>query len=368
MKNPAPYFGLILAPTRELADQIKKHIEALGSVINARCVLIMGGSGMSMIEQAKALQKNPHIIIATPGRLVDHLKNTKGFHLRNMKFLVLDEADKLLDMGFLDSITDILKVLPQDRHTCLFSATMTDRVGTLQRASLKNPALVSVVSKNKTVKGLVQQFSLIPAKYKDHALFYVLEVLNKGKRIIIFCRRIQKVQELGYLLRALHISAIPLHSKLTQDQRSAALGMFVRQDRSILIATDVASRGLDIPSVDLVINYNLPDTADTYVHRVGRTARAGKSGKALTLVDQYEVKEYQKIEKYLQIELDQLHLPKDEYAMLAASVDEAQIVAKRELKAAEDKQNGSRGRNAHWNRNGGGGGKRGRDDRDRDEG
>jgi ATP-dependent RNA helicase DDX47/RRP3 len=361
MENPAPYFGLILAPTRELADQIKKHIEALGHIINVRCVLIMGGQGMSIVEQAKALQKNPHIIIATPGRLMDHLKNTKGFHLRNLKFLVLDEADKLLDMGFLDSLTEILKALPKERHTCLFSATMTDKVGTLQRASLKNPALVSVVTKHRTVSGLVQEWTLVPHKYKDHALFYLVEVLNKGKRIIIFCRQIKTVQELSHLLRAMHVDAIPLHSKLTQDQRNASLGLFVRKDRSILIATDVASRGLDIPSVDLVINYNTPDTGDTYVHRVGRTARAGKSGKALTLVDQYEIAEFLKIEKYLGKELDKVDLPKDEYLLLQASVDEAQIVAKRELKQAEEKLK-RRSKGGSWKR------RRDGDDRDADEG
>jgi ATP-dependent RNA helicase DDX47/RRP3 len=361
MKAPSAYFGLIIAPTRELATQIKTHIDALGSIINVRTVLILGG--LPMMEQAKALQKNPHIIIATPGRLKDHLKHTKGFHMRNLKFLVLDEADKLLEQGFMEEIIEILKVLPQDRHTCLFSATMDDKVGTLQRASLKNPVFVSVVTKTKTVQGLVQEWALIAAKYKDHALFYLLEILNKGKRAIIFARTIRKVQELGYMLRALHVSAIPIHSKLTQDQRNAALGMFVRADRSILIATDVASRGLDITGVDLVVNYNLPDTADTYIHRVGRTARAGRTGKAFTIVDQYEAQTFLKLEKYLGAELKQVDLPKEEIAELAASVDEAQIVATRELKMAEEKSK-KRGLNGHWKRKS----ERSRQAMDQDEG
>jgi ATP-dependent RNA helicase DDX47/RRP3 len=335
IENPAPLFGLILAPTRELANQIKKHVEGLGAIINVRCVEITGGT--PIIDQAKALQKSPHVVVATPGRLVDHLENTKGFHLRNVKYLVFDEADKLLDLNFSDAINKILKVLPRERRTHLFSATLSDKVGSLQRASLRNPVKVSASSTNiKTVKDLVQRWVLTPAARKDLYLVHILRDQFADKKAIVFARTIAKTQELALLLRALGFSAIPMHGDLPQSARNAALARFVSGERSILVATDVAARGLDIRAVDLVLNYDVPDSSDTYVHRVGRTARAGKAGQAVSLVTQYDAEVWLRLEAYLGGEVPKMEISED-VMVLADSVGEAQVEAKRKLKEALEK-------------------------------
>jgi ATP-dependent RNA helicase DDX47/RRP3 len=335
MEKPQPLFGLVLAPTRELASQIRRHIESLGSIINVRCVELTGG--IDMMPQSIALLKKPHIIVATPGRLCDHLENTKGFNLRNLKYLVFDEADKLLDLNFTDSINKILKVLPRERHTYLFSATISEKVGALQRASLRDPVRVSIESESKTVSGLVQEWILVPAAQKDIFLVYYLKDQFQGAKVIVFARTINKTQELAYLLRALGFSAIPIHGDLPQSARNLALGKFTSGERNILVATDVAARGLDIRAVDLVLNYDLPDNSETYVHRVGRTARAGNTGRAISMVTQYDAELWHHIERFLQRQLPQLRPPREEVMILADSVNEAQLDAKRKMREALEK-------------------------------
>src|SRR6185437_1525778 len=173
LDKPQPFFGLVLAPTRELAYQISQAFEALGSLISVRCAVIVGG--MDMVPQSIALGKKPHIIVATPGRLLDHLENTKGFSLRGMKYLVMDEADRLLDMDFGPILDKILKVLPRERRTFLFSSTMSSKVESLQRASLSNPLRVPLSSnKHQTASPLLQSYLFIPHKRKDTSLVYLL--------------------------------------------------------------------------------------------------------------------------------------------------------------------------------------------------
>lgn len=256
MENPQSFFGLILAPTRELAFQISKSFESLGSTINVRCAVIVGG--MDMVSQSIALGKKPHIIVATPGRLLDHLENTKGFSLRTLKYLVMDEADRLLDMDFGPLLDKILKVLPRERRTFLFSATMSSKVESLQRASLSNPLRVSVSSnKYQTVSTLLQSYLFLPHKHKDIYLVYLLNEFV-GQSTIIFTRTVHETQRISFLLRSLGFGAIPLHGQLSQSARLGALGKFRSRSRDILVATDVAARGLDIPSVDVVLNFDLP--------------------------------------------------------------------------------------------------------------
>ncbi|KAL9635892.1 MAG: hypothetical protein Q9164_003184, partial [Protoblastenia rupestris] len=286
MDKPQPLFSLILAPTRELAYQISQAFEALGSLISVRCAVIVGG--MDMVPQSIALGKKPHVVVATPGRLLDHLENTKGFSLRKLKYLVMDEADRLLDLDFGTIIDKILKVLPRERRTYLFSATMTSKVETLQRASLSNPARISIsINKYQTVSTLLQSYLFIPYKDKD---LYLVHLINDhaGQSAIIFTRTVNETQRLAILLRSLGFGAIPLHGQLSQSARLGALGKFRGRSRDILVATDVAARGLDIPSVDIVVNFDLPPDSKTYIHRVGRTARAGKSGHAISMVTQYD--------------------------------------------------------------------------------
>ncbi|KAK3060843.1 ribosomal RNA processing protein, partial [Coniosporium uncinatum] len=262
MDKPQPLFGLVLAPTRELAVQIAQQFEALGSLIAVKVAVLLGG--MDMVPQSIALSKKPHIIVATPGRLLDHLENTKGFSLRTLKYLVMDEADRLLSMDFGDAIDKILKVLPREtRRTSLFSATMTKDVESLQRASLRNPIRVSISkTSHQTVKTLLQSWLLIPQKNKDLYLIHLLNDLT-GHPTIVFSRTVHETQRLAFLLRALGFGAIPLHGQLSQSARLGALNKFKAKSRDILVATDVAARGLDIPSVDCVINYDLPGESKT---------------------------------------------------------------------------------------------------------
>lgn len=241
---------------------------------------------MDMVTQAIALGKKPHVIVATPGRLLDHLEKTKGFSLRSMQYLVMDEADRLLDMDFGPILEKILKFLPRERRTFLFSATMSSKVESLQRASLRDPLKVSVSSnKYATVSTLKSNYVFIPHIHKDTYLVYLCNEFA-GQTIIIFTRTVLETQRIAILLRTLGMGAIPLHGGLSQSSRLGALNKFRAGSREILVATDVAARGLDIPNVDCVINHDLPQDSKTYVHRVGRTARAGKSGHAISIVTQ----------------------------------------------------------------------------------
>ncbi|EFQ98228.1 ATP-dependent rRNA helicase RRP3 [Nannizzia gypsea CBS 118893] len=362
MEKPQPYFGLVLAPTRELAVQISESFEALGSLISVRCAVIVGG--MDMISQSISLGKKPHIIVATPGRLLDHLENTKGFSLRNLKYLVMDEADRLLDLDFGPVLDKILKVLPRERRTYLFSATLSSKVESLQRASLSNPLRVSISSnKYQTVSTLLQSYIFIPHKYKD---IYLVHILNEfpGQTTIIFTRTVNETQRLSILLRALGFGAIPLHGQLSQSARLGALGKFRSGSRDILVATDVAARGLDIPAVDLVLNFDLPSDSKTYIHRVGRTARAGKSGRAISVVTQYEVEIWQRIEAALGKQLPEHKTEKEEVMVLSDRVGDAQRLAVTEMKDLHEKR-GTKGATLRGRRKGDS--KRGRDDMDREE-
>jgi ATP-dependent RNA helicase DDX47/RRP3 len=361
MDKPQAYFGLIIAPTRELAYQISQSFEALGSLISVRCAVIVGG--MDMVSQSIALGKKPHIIVATPGRLLDHLENTKGFSLRTLKYLVMDEADRLLDLDFRAILDKILKVLPRERRTYLFSATMSSKVESLQRASLSNPLRVSVSNtKYQTVATLLQTYLFFPHKNKDLYLIYILNEFA-GQSAIVFTRTVNEAQRIAILLRALGFGAIPLHGQLSQSARLGALGKFRARSRDILVATDVAARGLDIPSVDLVLNFDLPGDSKTYIHRVGRTARAGKAGHAISLVTQYDVEVWLRIEAAMGKKLEEYPVEKDEVMVLSERVGEAQRQAIREMKDLHEKR-GSKGSVLRLRRKG----KRERDEMDEEEG
>ncbi|XP_073822335.1 probable ATP-dependent RNA helicase DDX47 [Musca autumnalis] len=340
LENPQRYFALILTPTRELAFQISEQFEALGSSIGVKCCVVVGG--MDMVSQALQLGKKPHIIIATPGRLVDHLENLKGFNLKAIKYLVMDEADRILNMDFEVELDKILKVLPKERRTFLFSATMTKKVKKLQRASLKDPVKVEVSNKYQTVEQLQQYYIFIPVKYKDVYLVHILNELA-GNSFMIFCSTCNNTVKTALMLRALGLAAIPLHGQMSQNKRLAALNKFKAKNRSILISTDVASRGLDIPHVDVVLNFDIPTHSKDYIHRVGRTARAGRSGKAITFVTQYDVELYQRIEHLLGKQLPLYKCEEDEVMALQERVSEAQRTAKLELKDIEESK-GAKGR------------------------
>lgn len=346
----APYYGLVLAPTRELAYQIKDTFEALGSAMGCRSVCIVGG--MDMMDQARDLMRKPHIIVATPGRIMDHLEHTKGFSLKNLKYLVMDEADRLLDMDFGPALDKIFKIIPKVRTTYLFSATMTNKIEKLQRASLSSPVRVAVSTKYQTADNLMQSMMLVSDGFKNT---YLIHLLNEyiGKLTIIFTRTCAHAQRTALLARILGFHAVPLHGQLSQSQRLGALNKFKAGTSNILVCTDVAARGLDIPDVDLVINYDIPTDSKAYIHRVGRTARAGKSGRSISLVTQYDLEMYLRIEAVLGKKLPKDPSPsKQELDAMHIHVDKATAEAIKQTKEFHEKGKEHR---------------RKRDDRDREE-
>ncbi|OBS83332.1 hypothetical protein A6R68_22666 [Neotoma lepida] len=311
LETPQRLFALVLTPTRELAFQISEQFEALGSSIGVQCAVIVGG--IDSMSQSLALAKKPHIVIATPGRLIDHLENTKGFNLRALKYLVMDEADRILNMDF---ETEVQK---------------------LQRAALKNPVKCAVSSKYQTVEKLQQYYLFIPSKFKDTYLVYILNELA-GNSFMIFCSTCNNTQRTALLLRNLGFTAIPLHGQMSQSKRLGSLNKFKAKARSILLATDVASRGLDIPHVDVVVNFDIPTHSKDYIHRVGRTARAGRSGKAITFVTQYDVELFQRIEHLIGKKLPVFPTQDEEVMMLTERVNEAQRFARMELREHGEKK------------------------------
>lgn len=312
------------------------------------------------MAQKVALAKRPHILIATPGRLQDHLESTKGFHLRTLKYLVLDEADRLLDMDFGPVIEKILKVLPKERRTMMFSATMSSSVARLQRASLVNPVKVDVGGEGvETVETLKQYYVWGPLARKEVNLMVLIRSLV-GKSIIIFTNTVNDTVRLTLMLRAMSIAAIPLHSKLSQSTRLGSLNKFRAGGRDVLVATDVAARGLDIPQVDFVINYGVPMGSKDYIHRVGRTARAGRDGKAITFVCQYDVEFLLRIEAVVGTKLEEWVIDSAQADGLREKVEDVGREVAREMK---DQGWGTKGSGKPGKKS-----KRGaRDDMDRDE-
>ncbi|OWA53219.1 putative ATP-dependent RNA helicase DDX47 [Hypsibius exemplaris] len=342
MKTPQRLFALVLTPTRELADQIRAQFEALGRAAGVTCVLLIGG--MDKHAQKVALEKKPHIVIATPGRLVDHLEGSPGFNLKKLKFLVMDEADRILNMDFEAEVRKILGAIPRERRTLLFSATMTKKVAKLLPVSLKDPIKVEVSSKYQTVEKLHQAYIFVPLMFKDVYLVHILNELA-GNSFMIFCATCNHTQRVALMLHNLGFTAIPLHGQMSQEKRQGSLNNFKAQNRSILVATDVASRGLDIPHVDVVINYDIPTESKQYIHRVGRTARAGRAGRAITIVTQYDVELYQRIEHVIQKKLPVYETTEEEVMVLAERVKQAQdhaVVKMKEL--AAKKKKGKKGR------------------------
>ncbi|KAK2805616.1 ribosomal RNA processing protein [Emmonsiellopsis sp. PD_5] len=330
VKNPQPLHTLILTPTRERALQIDRSIDALGAKICAtifiQCALLT--EGVDMLSQAILLGTKPHVVVATPERLLHHLEKTKGFSLQQLKYLVLDETDRMLDLNFRSTLDKILRILP-GRTTFLFSATLSSKVELLQRAALSNPVWVS--TKSQTVSTALQSYIFTPLKDKD---IYLVHLLNEraGQTGIIFTRTIKDTQRLTIMLQSLGFLAIPIHSHQSQDARRAALCKFWDGARNLLIASEVAARGLDIlvTSVDLVINYDLPSNSNTYFVR---TALAGRNGIALSFVTQYDVEVWGRIEDALGKGLDELKMTKNEAMMFAERVGKAGRIAELQIAA-----------------------------------
>lgn len=337
-------FALVLTPTRELALQIAEQFQALGKAVRASVCVVLGG--IDMMKQASELSRRPHIIIATPGRLVDLLESSSDcLDFRKLRFCVLDEADRLLDPAStfqtLQEVPKILRAVQASKvcQTLLFSATLTSSVMNF----FSNEAPFVFRSENSefgTIEKIVQQYLLIPSKVRDCYLLHLLENEFKGKTAIIFVGKCRTAELIRYWLRECGIEVASLHSQLAQNDRIAALARFKSGQLPILISTDVGSRGLDIPSVQLVINYDVPSDARDYVHRIGRTGRAGRGGMALTLMTEHDIDLVQNIEAKICRQLEEFTEPNEESVLkLLKKVSDAKRVASMQL---EERQFGAK--------------------------
>ena len=295
---------LIVAPTRELVNQIEQEYKKFATK-KLRCVSIIGGASMN--RQLNALRRGVKVIIATPGRLLDHIKRGT-VNLSTVDTLVLDEADRMLDMGFLPSIKEILKSVPEKRQTLLFSATISDSIKTLAYSMMDEPEIVEVSRQNRTARTVKQVAYKVAAASKTALLLDLLETKDFEK-VLIFTRTKRSADRITHILTARELQAAKIHSNRSQSQRETALRNFKKGKTRILVATDIASRGIDIDSVSHVINYDVPESPEDYVHRVGRTGRAGNLGQAITLVTPNEELAMRGIEKLTKEEVERVVLP-----------------------------------------------------------
>ncbi|XP_066602488.1 probable ATP-dependent RNA helicase DDX49 [Prorops nasuta] len=292
-EDPYGIFALILTPTRELAYQIGDQFAAIGKPINLKKCVIVGG--MDMMVQGLELSKRPHIVVATPGRLADHLETCNTFSLSKIKFLVLDEADRLLGGHFDKQLGIIFAALPKKKQVLLYSATMTDTLSKVKQIASSNAFIWESKDDDglATVKELDQRYVLCPKDILDSFLVQVIITFretNQDGSVMIFTDTCRNCQLLSMALNDVGYPNAALHAMIKQKDRLEALSKFKSNHIHILIATDVAARGLDIPTVQLVINHSVPNVPKEYVHRVGRTARAGRKGLAVSLITLHDIK------------------------------------------------------------------------------
>jgi ATP-dependent RNA helicase DeaD len=303
--------ALIMCPTRELAIQVAEEIGKLGKFKGIRSLPIYGGQ--DIVKQIRALKKKPQIIIGTPGRLQDHI-NRKTIKLDDVKTVILDEADEMLDMGFMEDIQNILSLVPKERHTMLFSATMPTNIQRLAQQFLTNPEHVSVIPKQVSAPLIDQAYIELHEKQKFDALSRLLD-MESPDLAIIFGRTKRRVDELAEALQKRGYPAEGLHGDLSQNQRDNVMRKFRDGSIDVLVATDVAARGLDVSGVTHVINFDLPQDPESYVHRIGRTGRAGKEGTAWTFVTPREIDHLHLIEKVTRHKITKKQLPSIAEAM-----------------------------------------------------
>ncbi|HEY9448058.1 MAG TPA: DEAD/DEAH box helicase, partial [Burkholderiales bacterium] len=287
--------ALILVPTRELAAQVQDSVKAYGRHLPLRSTVVYGG--VDMVPQLKALHAGVEILVATPGRLLDHVQQ-KSANLSRVEILVLDEADRMLDMGFLPDIRRILALLPAQRQNLLFSATFSDEIKRLANQLLTNPLMIEVARRNAPADLVTHQVYEVPALRKRALLAHLIRSRDM-KQVLVFVRMKRDANRLARELVRDGIAATAIHSDRTQGERELALQEFKDGKATVLVATDIAARGLDIEHLPYVVNYELPYTPEDYVHRIGRTGRAGLPGEAISLMCPDETKSLAEIEKLL---------------------------------------------------------------------
>ena len=308
--DPNKLNAIIMAPTRELAQQIDQQMEGFGFYVPFSSVAIYGGNDSGAWgTQSTGLQKGADIVIATPGRLLS-LMNIYNIDFSGVKYFILDEADRMLDMGFYDDIMAVVNRLPKDRQTIMFSATMPANIRKMAKAIMNNPAEVQIAV-SRPPESINQQAVDIYEAQKTE--FLVQKFRSSGvqelKKVIVFVGKKQRVRELTRTLRANNIDARAMHSDLEQKERDEVMLDFRNNKVDVLVATDIVSRGIDVDDIPLVINYDVPRDAEDYVHRIGRTARAENKGEAITLVSPEDKHFFNKIERFLQKSIERLPLP-----------------------------------------------------------
>ncbi|MDB5247227.1 MAG: box helicase [Segetibacter sp.] len=286
--------ALIIVPTRELAVQIAQNLEGLSYFTPISSLAVYGGGdGASFVQERQALSRGAEIVICTPGRLIGHL-NMGYVKFQQLEYLILDEADRMLDMGFNDDIMKIISFLPKNRQTLLFSATMPAKIRDLAKKILKDPAEITI-SLSKPPEKIKQEAFVVYDSQKPVLIKHLLK-LKDYNTVLIFCSKKHTVKDLTHQLKRAGFSADEIHSDLEQGMREQVLAAFINKRLRILVATDILSRGIHIDNIDLVINYDVPNDGEDYVHRIGRTARAETNGTAFTLVNEREQKKFAAIE------------------------------------------------------------------------
>ncbi|QLH05001.1 RNA helicase [Nitrosopumilus oxyclinae] len=348
--------GLIMAPTRELAMQISDEIKKFGKHTGIRIATVYGGQGMGI--QLDALHRGVEIVVATPGRLIDHLKRG-SIELRDISHIVLDEADTMLDMGFVDDISFILDLAPEDRVMSLFSATMPTEILRLSEEYLNNPKQFLLDADDLSGEGIDQSYLVI----KDRDKFkYLIDFIKPVKgQIIVFCSTKYRTRDVAKFLHQEKYNAVAIEGDMSQHRREQSMGKFRSGKADILVATDVASRGIDVPRVELVVNYDVPNQEMAYFHRIGRTARAGAKGRAITFVSYSSVGDWNLVKRQIKVPITDLN---QEMGIQISIPDPLKRQTPSRRYGGQSRSNYSRG-----GRSGGYGGSRGggnpRDDRSR---
>ncbi|MDO4671958.1 MAG: DEAD/DEAH box helicase [Porphyromonadaceae bacterium] len=299
--------AVIMTPTRELAQQIDQQIEGFSYFLDISAVPIYGGTdGIVWEQQKRGMEMGADILIATPGRLLSHL-NMLSADLSQVSFFILDEADRMLDMGFYDDIMQVFKELPRTCQILMFSATMPDKIKQLAQNILKKPRMIEL-SVSKPPESIMQTACIC---YENQKMPILLDLFTSQKpnRTLIFSKSKQKVKDLTLMLKRKGFNAGEMHADLDQDQREQVIRDFRNDKIDVLVATDIVARGIDIDNIGVVINYDLPNDPEDYVHRIGRTARNNESGLSITFVNEKEHRDFKVIEDFLEKELYRLPIP-----------------------------------------------------------
>ena len=294
--------GLIIAPTRELAIQISDELKKIGKYTKLKSVTVYGGQGIGV--QLDALRRKPEIVVATPGRLIDHL-NQGSIRTDDIKHVVLDEADVMLDMGFIEDIEYVLEKVPANRITSMFSATMPPEILRLSDKYLNNPENILIDSDDLSGEGIDQSFLVIKDRDKHRYLTDFIKE-NRGQ-VIVFCSTKIRTRNVSRDLQKARFKVVAIEGDMSQNKREYSMMKFRKNQADILVATDVAARGIDVPKVGLVVNYDVPNQDMVYFHRIGRTARAGTKGRAITLVSYSSIADWKIIKKQIKSDLTDLN-------------------------------------------------------------